>query len=491
MSEIRTLGLALKSTVTVMGDLGSIGEEVLAAHDIKNIDITATYPGKLRQEIHEAAYRRFGAAALLNFGFAMYDDYSFEAVNKAVETYWSVTQDTGPTLEALDAVFQVIISHLDASMKRGHQHDEQVYGVTFHRINPLVYGIQWVTTSLPHHEAFAEGIIHSTIVRFISSDWQHDLVFHADRTTADVAHSTFHWTLSFQLKSDRSITCRELITRYELELKETLLKNVLEDANRSLSTVMSSVKYASRLQRGQLPRPERIQNRFTSFATLWEPRDTIGGDLYWLSSSRLEGPFVLSVVDCTGHGVPGAMLSLLVSNLLERIYAHNTKTNPAEALLALDDHVRRGLNQDQKDSESDDGCDAAILRIDPHQRLLEYAGAKIGLLQVSAQGLLTRHSPARCSLGYQEPIGVDARPQLQTIPYQPGDVFALVSDGITDQVGGPLGKRSYGYRQLEATLTAQAAMSANDIIETMKTDFAYWQGNSARRDDVTAVVFKV
>lgn len=490
MSEIRTLGLALKSTVSVMGDLGYIGEEVLAAHHINHIDPTATYPGVLRQEIHEAAYQRFGAAALLNFGFAMYDDYSFDVVNQAAENYGLETKNTTPTAQALDAIFQVIISHLDASMKRGHQHEKHVYGVASQRIKPYVYSIQWVTTSLPHQEAFTEGIIHSTIIRFISADWHHDLAFHADRTTSDPAHSKFHWTLSFKLKSDRSITCRELTTRYELELKETLLKNVLDDANRSLSKVMSSVNYASRLQRGQLPRPERIQNRFASFATIWEPRDTIGGDLFWLSSSKLEGAFILSMVDCTGHGVPGAMLSLLVSNLLERIYAHDTHTHPADALLSLDDHVRRGLNQDQKDSESDDGCDAAILRIDPVQCVLEFAGAKIGLLQVSSKGVLTRHSPARCSLGYQEPIAFDLRPQLQTIHYQPGDAFALVSDGITDQVGGPNGKRSYGYRQLEAILMAHASETADEIVQAMRKNFAEWQGKTARRDDVTAVVFK-
>lgn len=142
MSEIRTLGLALKSTVSVMGDLGYIGEEVLAAHHINHIDPTATYPGVLRQEIHEAAYQRFGAAALLNFGFAMYDDYSFDVVNQAAENYGLETKNTTPTAQALDAIFQVIISHLDASMKRGHQHEKHVYGVASQRIKPYVYSIQ-------------------------------------------------------------------------------------------------------------------------------------------------------------------------------------------------------------------------------------------------------------------------------------------------------------------------------------------------------------
>ena len=88
------------------------------------------------------------------------------------------------------------------------------------------------------------------------------------------------------------------------------------------------MNYASRLQRGQLPRQERIDGRFSSFATIWEPRDTIGGDLYWLSSYQQSGPFALAVADCTGHGVPGAMLSLLFREFAEKITAKGEEIDP-------------------------------------------------------------------------------------------------------------------------------------------------------------------
>jgi len=245
------------------------------------------------------------------------------------------------------------------------------------------------------------------------------------------------------------------------------------------------------LQRGQLPRQARIDGRFASFASLWEPRDTIGGDLYWLSSSQSSGPFVLCVADCTGHGVPGAMLSLLVSNSLERIYANNTEQDPASALLDLDHYVRTGLNQDKVGSESDDGCDAVILRIDKDKQTIEFAGAKLGLFQVTAQGQVIRHQGARCSLGYQDAIAEVDRPQLKTIQYEAGDTFAIVTDGITDQIGGANGKTSYGYRRLEQMLSAQCTSSAHEITQEMSKDFAAWQGENARRDDVTSVVFRL
>jgi len=255
--------------------------------------------------------------------------------------------------------------------------------------------------------------------------------------------------------------------------------------------VVGSVNYASRLQRGQLPRQMRIDGRFASFASIWEPRDTIGGDLYWLSSSQQAGPFVLAVADCTGHGVPGAMLSLLVSNSLERIYANDTAEDPASALLSLDHYVRTGLNQDRVDSESDDGCDAAVLRIDRDKQTIEFAGAKLGLFQISAEGVFIRHLGSRCSLGYQDVVVEADKPVVQKIPYQSGDVFAVVTDGLTDQIGGATGKTSFGYRRLEVILKSNCTGSAEEITAAMKREFADWQGANARRDDVTAVVFRL
>jgi hypothetical protein len=227
--------------------------------------------------------------------------------------------------------------------------------------------------------------------------------------------------------------------------------------------VVGSVNYASRLQRGQLPRPVRLENRFASFATIWEPRDTIGGDLYWVSSSQHDGPFVLSVED------------------------------PVSALTSLDHFVRTGLNQDRADSESDDGCDATVLRIDRRLQRVEYAGAKIDLFHVNTAGVVTRHMAQRVSLGYKDRMPLTEKPSVKVLSYQKGDLFAIVTDGLTDQVGGEPGKPkvSYGYRRLEQLLSAHAGAHAQPVIDALRQDFARWQGQNTRRDDVTAVVFSL
>jgi len=291
---------------------------------------------------------------------------------------------------------------------------------------------------------------------------------------------------------------KTLIEGQNKVLEETVAERTKElaeqhqELDEAHQLVVGSVNYASRLQRGQLPRQIRIDGRFSSFATVWEPRDTIGGDLYWLSSSQHSGPYVLAVADCTGHGVPGAMLSLLVSNSLERIYANDTLEDPAKALMSLDHYVRTGLNQDRPGSESDDGCDAAVLRVDRDKRTIEFAGAKLGLFQVSALGEVTRHQGARCSLGYQDAIEDKDQPKVQTIVYQEGDTFAIVTDGLTDQIGGNAStKTSFGYRRIEHILRSNSTASAQVITSLLKNDFVAWQGNESRRDDLTAVVFQL
>jgi serine phosphatase RsbU (regulator of sigma subunit) len=200
---------------------------------------------------------------------------------------------------------------------------------------------------------------------------------------------------------------------------------------------------------------------------------------------------VLAVADCTGHGVPGAMLSLLVSNSLERIYANDTLEDPVSALTSLDHYVRTGLNQDRADSESDDGCDAILLRIDRRTQRLEYAGAKIDLFHVTTDGVVTRHVAQRVSLGYKERVPLAQVPPVKALSYKQGDMFAIVTDGLTDQVGGEAGKSkmSYGYRRLERLLSAHAGGQAQQAVDALRKDFSKWQGQHHRRDDVTAVVF--
>ena len=277
----------------------------------------------------------------------------------------------------------------------------------------------------------------------------------------------------------------ETVQARTLELTER--HRELDDAHRF---IVSSVNYASRLQRSQLPKPHRIQGRFASLGVVWEPRDNIGGDLWWLSPAQNTGPYTLAVADCTGHGVPGAMLSLLVTNSLERIYSGEPDKSPQDALMMLDFLVRNGLNQDAEESESDDGCDAMIMRIDREQRRIIFAGAKIGAFQLTSDGKVIRHLATRASLGYCQRPDPEDEPNDQVISYTPGDTFVVVTDGFTDQIGGSsTNPTSFGYRRIEQTLTSMASRPAEQIAQRLKEEFDVWRGEQKHRDDFTVIAF--
>jgi serine phosphatase RsbU (regulator of sigma subunit) len=280
---------------------------------------------------------------------------------------------------------------------------------------------------------------------------------------------------------------------HRLEATVTERTRELAESKRELEKqheiVVDSIRYASRLQKAQLPRLQRLAGYFESFHAIWEPRDTIGGDVWWASMPDERGRITLAVADSTGHGVPGAMLSVLVSTSLEKIYAGNSSLDPASALMALDVSLRVALNQDSDDAESDDGCDAAIVRIDPAAREIEFAGAKLGLLRARADGSIERLPASRLSLGYRD--APHEKPQLHRFYYEQGESFVIVSDGFTDQVGSREGPaRAYGYRRLHKLLERVKDQPAAGIAEAMRLDLADWQGAQLRRDDVTAVVFK-
>lgn len=287
----------------------------------------------------------------------------------------------------------------------------------------------------------------------------------------------------------------ELVEQQNQRLEATVAERTREllqskaDTERQHQLVVDSIRYASRLQKALLPRGQRLQHAVNSWHALWEPRDTIGGDVWWVSAPDAEGRVTVVVADSTGHGVPGAMLSVLITTSLERMFATRPELDPSAALLALDEALRIGLNQSGAEAESDDGCDAGILRIDPARRRAEFAGAKLGLLHLKGDGRVERLQATRISLGYRQLPERD--PEVATLAYQPGDTLMMVTDGITDQIGDQGAPRAYGFRRLVALLERQAGASAGVIAEALRSDLLQWQGSQIRRDDATAVVLQL
>ena len=499
-------GKAIASTLKTVSTLGEIGKKILDSAGVREIDLDGWYPSYLRNQIFDETVDRFGSEALFVFGInAIFSYRDAMAYGQQLRDNFLNSLSSNSSGENMYASLHEVMKKNNIAsntlIKYATRGKHDLYGAELIQKSKTNFQMLITAALNQKHEAFFRGSIQATLGMVLMEKWEIDVATKSITYKPELDMTIFGYEVSFRkYEGDKSLD--ELLIDLQIAARDALMKKVVLDSDNSLrkldvshKLVIESVNYASRLQRGQLPRKEQIKGRFSSFASIWEPRDTIGGDLFWLSNSNSNSqdsaPFVLAVADCTGHGVPGAMLSLLVSNSLERIYTTDTPEDPVTALMSLDHFVRTGLNQDRADSESDDGCDAVVLRIDPDKQIIEFAGAKLGLFQVSAHGDLTRHQAARCSLGYQTAIADKDKPTLQKIPYQSGDVFAIVTDGVTDQIGGSTGKISYGYRRLEEILKANCSLGAEEITAAIKSDFSAWQGTNARRDDVTVVVFKL
>lgn len=493
------IGRAVASTVVTMAEMGSIGKDILAANGIKDIDPLSWYPSQLRREIHEAVWQRFGDIALLSFGLSQLDYYpeALSEFGRSVEQYGAIMA-AADTSEQKMMGLAFFVEQMTASYHRATSASMKVPGVEICfrslQISELVYDFTAVTTLAPHHAAFSQGLVEGYIARFVSVDWNYEITPLQERTLYSAQHSELTWRCVFSLRPDRIGSSAEYMAWLKLSYKEKLLHSVISDSNKSLAVVLESIRYARHVQHNQLPDPQKVCKRFATFDVLWAPRDTIGGDMWWVSSENESGdflkPFTLALTDSTGHGVPGAMLSLLVNNSLERIYSAHLEIDPAEALLKLDAMVRSGLNQHMLEGDSDDGCDAILLSIDRSQRLIRLASARLDLLQVSVNGNLVHHRGARASLGYRQPSAQTYMPQTQIITFSAGDLFVAVTDGFTDQPGGQ-GERpvSLGHRRLASWVGELAGHSAAEALRSLQARFQDWQGKQVRRDDVTVMTF--
>jgi len=250
--------------------------------------------------------------------------------------------------------------------------------------------------------------------------------------------------------------------------------------------VVDSVNYASRIQRGLLPSMERMKSVLGDVGVLWEPRDVVGGDIYWMSPINDDGSFWVGLIDCTGHGVPGAMVSMLVAASLERIYDLGTSTSPGQILAQLGDFVRIALNQDSEDAESNDGFDAAICKFDPKADSLTFAGARIGIFAVlKSGGDVIRINGFKGALGYK---GSEPHTPLPEVDLKMSDLklVTMATDGIFDQPGGA-DRRAFGPTRWRDAIQSTCHLPPSEMVEPLRRRLDEWRGDGHRRDDLSAV----
>lgn len=257
-----------------------------------------------------------------------------------------------------------------------------------------------------------------------------------------------------------------------------LQKEIVEEKNKE---IVDSINYAQRLQNAILPPMEKVKTALPQSFILFKPKDIVSGDFYWMTEK--DGKVLIAAVDCTGHGVPGAMVSVVGANSLDRCVNEFGLTTPAEIMDKLTDLVVETFDTHSGD-EVKDGMDMSLCAIDVKKKTLTYAGANNPLWVVKHSTIELEEIKAN-----KQPIGQFSHRQPfvnHEVKLDEGDCVYLFSDGYPDQFGGPKGKK-LKYSTFKTMLVGLHERSMIEQKSALDTEFEKWKGDLEQIDDVCVI----
>lgn len=295
----------------------------------------------------------------------------------------------------------------------------------------------------------------------------------AFRKTLIIYTITFILSAAFLLRWMYRILKHEDSMRERLQQTAELLREKNDD-------IMASLRVAERLQRSVLPDHQLVRAALPEFGVLFMPKDVVSGDLYWYE--QVGQRVYLAVGDCTGHGIPGAMTSMLASSALRAaLLKHEGRLDLM--MNTLDHDVRQ---QWQQEDDRSAGMDLTLCCIDFAEGRFTYASAGRPVLMVRGEKVSKLEADRTGIGGFKESHRFCER----EVPVHPGDRFYLYSDGFVDQAGGANGKR-YKNGQLLALLPSIQQLSMNEQMTTLRKTFSDWKGSSPQVDDVIVLGFEI
>lgn len=271
----------------------------------------------------------------------------------------------------------------------------------------------------------------------------------------------------------------------EIAAQRDMLSATKFELERQNDNVTASINYAKRIQKAMLPQEERIKNVFRESFIVFKPRDIVSGDFYWYT--EIEGKKIFTVADCTGHGVPGAFMSMIGINLLNEIVNVRGVKEAGHILLKLNEGVQKSLKQES--SNSRDGMDMSLVVIDEKKKSIQFAGAKNHLVMVNDDQL-------EVIKGSKHPIGgLDKAPGIREyetheLKYTNHTMFYMFSDGYQDQFGGPDDKK-FMIKRLKDLLQTIADMPVEKQLYILEDTIEKWMGKTKQLDDILMVGFRI
>jgi PAS domain S-box-containing protein len=271
----------------------------------------------------------------------------------------------------------------------------------------------------------------------------------------------------------------------EIKLAEKAYRDRASMIEKHNLNITDSINYAKRIQDAIIPGEDHIRKYFTDSFFIYRPKDIVSGDFVWLHELKPKEEYLFALADCTGHGVPGAMMSIIGHSLLNEIVEGGEITDPALILDELNKEVIKTLRQ-KTDGESSDGMDVSIIKINIPELTITFAGAYQDMYWMN--GKLSTFKGDRQPIGGKHHI-LDRKFQNQCFKISKGDSIFLASDGFVDQFGGPEDKKFLKKRFSKLiSSNYKYSMQAQSFI--YEKAFEDWKGPHEQIDDISVVGIK-
>jgi PAS domain S-box-containing protein len=291
----------------------------------------------------------------------------------------------------------------------------------------------------------------------------------------------FSWNVSY-LNDDKLVGIGMDITykkQTEKELQEK--NNRLQEQHKEIT---SSIRYAKRIQQNILQSHEYITKIFKEHFVYYKPKDLVSGDFYFFHEDETNKYAI--AVDCTGHGVPGAMMSMVANSIIKEVLLNKKIKAPSQILYELDKELFKSINS-YTNEISNDGMDAAIVCLNKKTNRLHFAGAYRSLLIIRKQDVI-EFKANRYPLGFY--CDIEKIFEEQVILLEPGDELFLFSDGYADQFGGEENKK-FNKRNLKELLKTIADMPMDEQEGFLDYALSNWKQDQEQTDDVLVIGIKI
>jgi serine phosphatase RsbU (regulator of sigma subunit) len=288
-----------------------------------------------------------------------------------------------------------------------------------------------------------------------------------------------------------NLTKREIIARLALaeSNRELGIKNkIIEEKNKDIK---DSIVYAQRIQQAIFPPKEKVESILRDYFILFRPKDIVSGDFFWIEqlsttprdNTPPEDIIVVAAVDCTGHGVPGALMSIIGSTILNQSTGDYNVNTPAEALNYLNTQLASNLNSIQ------DGMDMSLCAINMSTLQMQYAGANNSVYIVRSKELIEL-KPDKMAIGGDHENYDKKTFTNNTIALEKNDIIYLFTDGYADQFGGELGKK-FKYKNFQKLLLEFHDNAMEDQQHILNYHFKQWKGDIEQTDDVLVIGIRI